>query len=197
MIYVRKDAGINAKIDTLYNALADVKEYPDIICIQEGIKGDLIGNRFGLPYSIHAPKSSLWLLSRYPISRNGVIEGAEESPSTLWADLKTPQGMMRIYNMHLVSNRVTNTTEELIQDLSFPKETTWNNIRFIVGRYRATTLKRVKEASSIRTHLASCPYPAVLAGDGNDTPLSHTYHVLSRGLKDSFEETGFGLSTSY
>jgi endonuclease/exonuclease/phosphatase family metal-dependent hydrolase len=197
MIYVRKDAGINAKIDTLYNALTDLREYPDIICLQEAIKGDLIGKRFGLDYSIHAPKSSLWLLSRFPILTNGQIEGAEESPSTMWADIQTPQGILRVYNMHLFSNRVTNTTEELIQDLDLKNENTWSNIRFIVSRYKFTTQKRAKEALAIRAHMASCQYPVILAGDGNDTPLSHTYNVLKTDLKDSFEEKGFGLSTTY
>lgn len=197
MIYVRQDAGINAKIDTLFNVLADLKEFPDIICLQEAIKGDLIARRFGLEYSVHAPKSSLWLLSRYPILKNGQIEGAEVSPSTMWADLKTPQGVLRVYNMHLVSNRVTNTTEELIQDMDLQNENTWNNIRFIVSRYKYTTQKRALEASVVRTHMASCKYPAVLIGDGNDTPLSHTYKVLKTGLTDSFEEKGFGLSTTY
>ncbi|HZV69654.1 MAG TPA: endonuclease/exonuclease/phosphatase family protein [Saprospiraceae bacterium] len=197
MIYVRQDAGIQAKIDSLYNVLTDLKEYPDIICLQEAIKGDLIGKRFGLNYSVHAPKSSLWLLSRYQILKNGQIEGAEESPSTMWADIKTPQGIVRVYNMHLVSNRVTNTTEELIQDMDLKNENTWNNIRFIVSRYKSTTQKRAKEASAIRAHMASCKYPVILAGDGNDTPLSHTYNVLKKGLKDSFEERGLGLSTTY
>lgn len=197
MIHVNKDAGINAKIDTLYNVLTDLKEYPDIICLQEAIKGDLIAERFKLGYSVHAPKSSLWLLSRYPIMRNGQIDGAEESPSTMWADIQTPQGFLRVYNMHLVSNRVTNTTEELIQDMDLQNENTWNNLRFIVSRYKYTTQKRAKEASSIRAHMESCDYPYVLAGDGNDTPLSHTYMVLTSGLKDSFEEKGYGVSTTY
>ena len=197
MIYVRKDAGIRAKIDSFYNVLTSLKEYPDIICLQEAIKGDLIAKRFGLDYSVHAPKSSLWLLSRYPILKNGQIEGAEESPSTMWADIQTPQGIMRVYNMHLVSNRVTNTTEELIQDMDLQDGNTWHNIRFIVSRYKYTTQKRAKEASTIRKHMESCKYPIVLSGDGNDTPLSHTYKVLKTGLKDSFEEKGLGLSTTY
>ncbi|MEO6131420.1 MAG: endonuclease/exonuclease/phosphatase family protein [Saprospiraceae bacterium] len=197
MIYVRQDGGIQAKIDSLYNVLTDLKEYPDIICLQEAINGDLIGKRFGLNYSAHAPRSSLWLLSRYQILRNGQIEGAEESPSTMWADIKTPQGILRVYNMHLVSNRITNTTEELAQDMDLKTENTWNNIRFIVSRYKYTTLKRAKEASAIRNDIAHCKYPAVLAGDGNDTPLSHTYKVLKSGLKDSFEAKGFGISTTY
>ncbi len=197
MIYVKKDAGIEAKIDTIYNVLTDLKEYPDIICLQEAIKGDLIAKKFGLDYSIHAPKSSLWLLSRYPIITNGQIEGAEESPSTMWADIKTPQGILRVYNMHLVSNRVTNVAEELSQEMDFKKENTWNNIKFIVNRYKSTTQKRAMEAIAIRAHMALCQYPSILAGDGNDTPLSHTYKVLKTGLQDSFEEKGFGLSTTY
>lgn len=197
MVPGSKNAGIQAKIDSLYRALNDLNEFPDILCLQEANSGDLIAKRFGMKHSLHAPKSSLWLLSRFPILKHGELPGAEESPSCMWADLKTPQGILRVYNMHLVSNRVTNTTEELIQDMDLRNENTWHNIRFVVKRYKQTTILRAKEAQTLRDHLAASPYPAVIAGDGNDTPLSHTYHVLSGGLKDSFLSRGFGLSTTY
>ena len=141
MVPVKKDAGINVKIDSVYSALTDLNELPDIICLQEAYKGDVIARRFGLDHAIHGPKSSLWLLSRYPILKHGHLEGAEESPSAMWADIKTPQGTLRVYNMHLVSNRVTNTTEELIQEMDLQNENTWNNIKFIVYRYRYTSQK--------------------------------------------------------
>jgi endonuclease/exonuclease/phosphatase family metal-dependent hydrolase len=99
--------------------------------------------------------------------------------------------------MHLVSNRVTNTTEELIQDMDLQSGSTWSNIRFIVGRYISTTRKRAKEAVALREHMKKCKYPILIAGDGNDTPLSNTYHVLADGLKDSFKQRGFGVSTTY
>jgi len=197
LVPVEKNDGISVKIDSLYNALTNLKEYPDIICLQEAYRGDLIAKKFGLEHSIHGPKSSLWLLSRYPIERSGKVDGAEASPSAMWADIRTPQGVLRVYNMHLVSNRVTTTTEELIQDMDLQNENTWNNIKFIVYRYRHTTQKRAKEAKTLREHMASCKYPVIIAGDGNDTPLSNTYNVLKAGLNDSFEEKGFGISTTY
>ena len=197
MVPVKKGTGIEGKIDSLYNALNALKEFPDILCLQEASRGDLIAKRFGMKYSIHAPKSSLWLLSRYPIIKNGELEGEEVSPSCMWADIKTPQGMMRLYNMHLVSNRITNTTEVLLQDMDLQNENTWSNIRFIVSRYKQTTAKRSIEAQSLKNHLSKCPYPAIIAGDGNDTPLSHTYHILADDMKDSFRQSGSGLSTTY
>lgn len=197
MISVRKDAGMEGKIDSVFNGLNNLHEFPDILCLQEGTHGELMAKRFGMKYKLHAPKSTLWLLSRYPILKNGVLEGEEIGPSCMWADVKTPQGILRVYNMHLVSNRITNTTEELIQGMDLNNENTWHNIRFIISRYRHTTKLRAKEAMAIRKHLSASPYPSVIAGDGNDPPLSHTYFVMSDGLKDSFKQRGSGLSTTY
>ncbi len=197
MVPVPKGSGADTRIEELYSALTDLKEIPDILSIQEGAKGELIAKRFGLDYTLHAPKSSLWLLSRYPILDHGELDGAEVSPSCLWADLKTPAGMLRVYNMHLVSNRVTNTTEELMEEMNLQEESTWSSIRFILSRYMKTTEKRAAEARLLRQHASGSPYPVLITGDGNDTPLSHTYYVLSKGLKDSFKERGFGLSTTY
>jgi len=197
MVPVQKGAGIEGKIDSLYNAINELREFPDILCLQEAAKGDLIAKRFGMNHSLHAARSSLWLLSRYPVLEHGEIEGEETSPSCMWADIKTPQGILRVYNMHLVSNRVTNTTEELIQDMDLKNENTWNNIRFIISRYKQTTRLRCIEAQTIRKHLAASPYPCVIAGDANDTPLSHSFHLLSDGLNDSFKDRGSGLSTTY
>lgn len=196
LVPVKKGADYKIRIDSIYNALADLKEFPDIICLQEAYKGDQIAKRFGMKYFYHAPKSSLWLLSRFPIEKSGFLQGSEKSPGTIWADIETPQGTLRVYNMHLTSNRVTNTTEELIHG-DLPTENTWEKIKFIFSRYKHTTQKRAKEASDIRKHLAKCKHPAVIAGDGNDPPISNTYKILKKGLRDSFVDKGFGISTTY
>lgn len=197
MIPAKSEKDIAGKIDSLYKAIGDLQEFPDILCLQEVSNGKAIAERFGMGHVLHAPRSSLWMLSRFPVIANGQIEGEESSPSAMWADIKTPQGMIRVYNMHLVSNRVTNTTEELIQDMDLKNENTWNSIRFIIGRYRHTTALRAIEAEKVQAHVLQSPYPAVLAGDGNDPPLSNVYHLLSKGLKDSFVDRGTGLSTTY
>jgi endonuclease/exonuclease/phosphatase family metal-dependent hydrolase len=197
MIPVRANAPYQVRIDSFYSAITALKEIPDIICLQETHKGDQIAKRFGLKHSYHGPKSSLWLLSRYPIEKQGYIDGTAESPSAIWADLKTPQGKLRVYNMHLISNRITNTAEELIQDIDLQNENTWDKVKFIVSRYRRTTQQRADEAISLRAHMVACKHAVVIAGDGNDPPISHTYKVLRKGLQDSFVKRGFGLSTTY
>jgi len=197
MVPVEKGASAERKIESLYHALSDKKEYPDIFSIQEGTKGDYIGQVFGLTNVIHGTKSTLWILSKYPIMSQGELQGDENNPYCIWADIKTDEGMLRVYNMHLTSNRVTNTTEELIQDMDFQKENTWNSIRFIMSRYKYTTKKRSKEAANLSEHIRNSPYPAIVTGDGNDTPLSHCYNVLSKGLTDSFRTRGSGFSTTY
>jgi len=197
MVPVEKGASTERKVESLYTALSDAKEYPDIFSIQEGTKGDYIGKKFGLTHAIHGSKSTLWILSKFPIIGQGELQGKEKNPYCIWADIKTDDGILRVYNMHLMSNRVTNTAEELIQDMDFQKENTWNSIRFIMSRYKYTTRSRAKEATALREHIRKCPYPAIVTGDGNDTPLSRTYHVLAKGMNDSFREKGSGFSTTY
>lgn len=197
LVPVKSGAGTEAKIDSLYHAINMLGAFPDILCMQEGSHGELMAKKFGLPYTLHPPKSTLWILSRYPILKHGHLKGTDVSPSSMWADLETPQGILRVYNMHLVSNRVTNTAAELIEDMDLKNESTWESIRFIVNRYRQTTKFRAAEAKTLRNHLSKSPYPAVIAGDVNDTPMSNTYHVLAHGLKDSFKERGSGVGTTY
>ncbi|HXR80257.1 MAG TPA: hypothetical protein VN763_05040, partial [Saprospiraceae bacterium] len=153
MVPVEKGASTERKIESLYTALSDVKEYPEIFSIQEGTKGDYIGKKFGLTHVIHGSKSTLWILSKFPIIGQGELEGKEKNPYCIWADIKTDDGILRVYNMHLMSNRVTNTAEELIQDMDFQKENTWNSIRFIMSRYKYTTRSRAKEATTLREHI--------------------------------------------
>ena len=59
LVPVEKGADYRIRIDSIYNALADLNEFPDIICLQEAYKGEQIAKRFGMKYSYHAPKSSL------------------------------------------------------------------------------------------------------------------------------------------
>ena len=39
--------------------------------------------------------------------------------------------------------------------------------------------------------------PVIVCGDFNDTPLSYTYRLMSRGLQDAFREKGRGFSHTY
>ena len=49
----------------------------------------------------------------------------------------------------------------------------------------------------MNTEIKNSPYPVVLCGDFNDTPVSYCYNVVSKSLEDSFIESGSGVGTTY
>jgi len=57
--------------------------------------------------------------------------------------------------------------------------------------------KRAEESQVIKKHMQSSPYPIILCGDFNDTPLSYAYNTISKNLKDAFKESGKGIGQSF
>ncbi|NNU34746.1 hypothetical protein HK413_13025 [Mucilaginibacter sp. S1162] len=49
----------------------------------------------------------------------------------------------------------------------------------------------------IRAHAKQCPYPYIISGDFNDTPSSYAVNQMSKGLKNTFVEKGFGPGRTY
>ena len=45
--------------------------------------------------------------------------------------------------------------------------------------------------------MQSSPYPIILCGDFNDTPLSYAYNTISANLKDTFKESGKGIGQTF
>jgi endonuclease/exonuclease/phosphatase family metal-dependent hydrolase len=41
------------------------------------------------------------------------------------------------------------------------------------------------------------PYPVIVAGDFNDTPVSYSYRKIRKGLNDSFVSSGYGAGFTY
>ena len=62
---------------------------------------------------------------------------------------------------------------------------------------RKTAIVRSKEARTIKENIVKSPYPVVVCGDFNDIPVSYTYHVLSEGLQDAFQESAWGFGKTY
>ena len=52
---------------------------------------------------------------------------------------------------------------------------------------------RSKQAEAIAQHIENSPYPVIVCGDFNDTPVSYTYRMMKTGLKDAFRQSGFGF----
>jgi endonuclease/exonuclease/phosphatase family metal-dependent hydrolase len=69
--------------------------------------------------------------------------------------------------------------------------------KIIFNRLKQGFIKRAVQVDILRDHMNSSPYPVILCGDFNDTPVSYVYGVLSKNLKDAFQQSGFGFGRTY
>ena len=67
----------------------------------------------------------------------------------------------------------------------------------MVNRLSDNNKLRAMQADTIADIIAASPYPVIVCGDFNDTPISYTYRRVSRKLKDAFREVGRGYSYTY
>ena len=46
-------------------------------------------------------------------------------------------------------------------------------------------------------HVETSPYPVIVCGDFNDTPLSYTYNQFNKSLIDAFRNCSSGIGPTY
>jgi endonuclease/exonuclease/phosphatase family metal-dependent hydrolase len=136
--------------------------------------------------------------SKYPIVNKGEITFKGTSNLCIYTDILLFGDTVRIYNNHLESVRLGQEDYQLIDKLDFKVDSTEvKDTKSIVRRLKKAYLKRSIQVDSISAHIASCPYPVIVCGDFNDTPVSYAYHCMSSGLKDAYCEAGSGIKSTY
>lgn len=173
--------------------------FPDILCTQEtsGKFYRLLAEKMGYPYMFNLKKGTV-ILSRFPIEAGGDVPFGNTSNSILWADVRVSKSkLVRVYNVHLQSNRVTKTTERVIEKGDLDEGETWQDIGNVLDRVGDATSIRSEQAKKLQEHIAASKNPVIICGDFNDTPNSYVYSILSEGLTDTFRERGLGPGTTF
>ncbi len=137
-------------------------------------------------------------LSKYPIINKGKISFQQSTNLSIYTDIEHYGKTLRIYNNHLESYNISFTG--IIKNLSRNKHTTdeiKNEIIEVHEKMRGTFIKRSEQVDKILGTINESDYPAIICGDFNDTPMSYTYHLLSKGRKDSFKEAGSWFAGTY
>ncbi|MBK8485651.1 MAG: endonuclease/exonuclease/phosphatase family protein [Saprospiraceae bacterium] len=179
---------------------AFIREHePDIICAQENnFFSDDIINKTGLyPYFHYMIQHGAAIYSRFPILDKGLVEFGTKTNSCLWVDILVQGKKIRVYSVHLQSNRITKEVETITDEQEEKNQEKINVIRKMLRKYRNTAIVRSKQAKLLSDHASLSPIPCIIAGDFNDTPFSHSYKILSKGRNDSFIKCGSGLGTTY
>ena len=200
--------------EKIFDLISD--EAPDILCLQEFFDSDE-GDFQNLDTIVKVQKAKNYhfaknitlrnvdhwgmaTLSYYPIVSKGEIKIGEEGTNNMaiFTDIKINGDTIRVYNVHLQSIRFQYKDYEYVQKIeekkNIPKV---EGSKIIFDRLKKAFIKRASQAEVLHEHINSSPYPVILCGDFNDTPVSYVYGVLADDLKDAFQQSGFGFGRTY
>jgi exonuclease III len=149
-----------------------------------------------LAHSSHA--GGQLTLTRFPILNMGEIRFKNSGNMIIYSDMLISSDTVRVYNCHLQSYRLQKKEINSIDSMDFENnEETKEKFMMLRGKFRDALIKRAEQAATLREHLNACPYPVIVCGDFNDTPVSFTYRMVKGNLMDSFTESGKGTANTY
>ncbi len=139
------------------------------------------------------------ILSKYPVVSQDkqVFEGSTNL--CVLADISFKGDTIRICNNHLESYNLSFTA--LVKKLSggFGNYDIGlaDEIMDVHSRMKGTNIKRSKQVDRIISGIESSPYPVIVCGDFNDTPISYTYYRFTKRWKDTFKMAGSGFAGTF
>lgn len=191
-------------------------EQPDVLCLQEFYRQDK-PTRFEIMDSLNRIMQTkdyhersahkrrtrenygIAMFSKYPMIARGDVmfeaQGVQDFNYCIFADIVKNQDTFRVYNVHLQSIRLNSDPHIEGEEMQ-----TYGSKKGVIAAYRklrSAFEKRADQARRVVEHLKSSPYPVIVCGDFNDTPMSYTYNQFQLVLLDAFRGNGFGLGTTY
>ena len=175
---------------------------PDILCLQEmgfsEIADSLLAPLHPMPRSLSRSELSPAIYSRYPIIRAGRIDSLKEF---VWADVVVKRGTredtLRIFNNHLHTTAIRRDDSDYIENHAYLGDDSLGQVRSMVSRLTENNILRAAQVDTLAQMIAASPYPTIVCGDFNDTPVSYTYRSMARNLRDAFRWAGRGYSHTY
>ena len=131
------------------------------------------------------------LASSYPVKDWTTYMFEDEDAGqgrVLQADVETPAGLVRVFNVHLQSLHFDHADYDAVEEGPSREQGArlW-------GLITDASKARALQAQELVRRMAESPYPVIVAGDFNDTPMSYAMHAL-RGsrVEDTFAAASFG-----
>lgn len=201
--------------ETRQQIFKQIKETnPDIIAIQEfytnsttfdnisALKNLGYTNYYFEPTYIQKDNDQwgLAIFSKYPLNQKKLLPSKGQKTKmnrTIRATVSTPIGKINVYAAHFQSIHLGYNDYSYIEDLKkewkfYDITKTLNILQKIIPAYKY----REDQVHTLLEDLDKNNSKTIVCCDLNDIPNSYSYHILSKQLKDSYKEKGFGLSNT-
>lgn len=193
--------------------LADIR--PDIICFQEyssqargrgdftDLLLDSLGYKAGYFEKIrnlrHEGYSGMAIFSKYPILEKRFIpfKSTRTTNALIYADLLIGRDTVRVFNVHLQTNRLGYAEYESVTGITDNTPETRRGLRRVMTKLRDAAKERTVQTYLVEEQILRSPYPVILCGDFNDLPSSFAYRKVRGDLQDSFVRKGNGIGNTY
>jgi len=136
------------------------------------------------------------IFSKHPMFDAHSISFENSNNAAQFADILFRGDTLRIFNNHLQSNHITEERRLQMENMDIDNGSD-GLIREVGSSLRTNFRKRAVQADSISEMIGSSPYPVIVVGDFNDTPLSYAYRTMLGKLNDTFKEKGSGYGYTF
>lgn len=137
------------------------------------------------------------IFSKTPFLKTGQVDFGNSINSCSWVDVTIEHKIIRLYNVHLESNHITNAADVVIDRKKHGLFERIYLLKNIFSQYAFRSRKRVLQTDRLLQHISESPYPVIVCGDFNDSPLSYIYNRFTNQLTDGFTKQGKGLGFSF
>lgn len=140
------------------------------------------------------------MLSKYPIIAKGdvMFENFKTTDNyCIYADVVKGSDTIRFYDIHLQSIKLQQEDYELFGEKNKQAGGKKSTVRLLIDKLRIAYPARAEQAERVVEHMKTSPYPVVVCGDFNDTPMSYVYNQFNTDLVDSYRETTTGIGVTY
>lgn len=171
---------------------------PDILCIQEYSNSANIDLKIYPHRYIYIEgnkiKTGQAIFSKFPIIDQGNITFPNSNNNIVFADIKKGKDIIRVYNMHLQSIKISPDVNEINENIDVINQ---GKSQKLFNRISKAFAQQQQQAEIIKEHKKSCPYPIIICGDMNNSAFSYVYRNIKGKLNDAFEEVGKGFGATY
>jgi len=185
-------------IQDYYSGAGRKADFADTICREAGYKYksvELINKTHkGLPYG-------LAIFSKYPIVHSYKLDFPNSKVNFSQSiDIKVGKDTIRVINLHLESIKFGKEDYTFVNEIT---STTASNEKLKKGgnaillKMKNAYVKRAVQIETVAAYIRKSPYPVILAGDFNDTPVSYSYRQIDNELDDTFVDAGKGLGQTH